>query len=90
MPRPQTKPDLLAAAAQGYDELSAFMESMTDKELETPFDFTRMKAKSEAHWARDKNLRAGLPTGRGTAVGWRTAVGRKKAFRIQAVSSGPL
>ena len=57
MPRPQTKPDLLAAAAQGYDELSAFMESMTDKELETPFDFTGMKAKSEARWARDKDLR---------------------------------
>ncbi len=57
MSRPQSKPDLLTAAAQNYEALNAFIESMTDKELETPFDFTKMKAKSEAHWARDKNLR---------------------------------
>lgn len=57
MSRPQTKADLLTAAAQNYDELNAFIASMTDKELEKVFDFTKMKAKSEAHWARDKNLR---------------------------------
>lgn len=57
MPRPQSKTDLLIAAEQNYEELNAFIASMTDKEFETTFDFTKMKAKSEAHWARDKNLR---------------------------------
>lgn len=57
MPRPQSKPELLTAAAQNYEELKKFIDSMTDTELTTPFDFTKMKAKSEAHWGRDKNLR---------------------------------
>lgn len=57
MSRPQSKKDLLIAATQNYEELNAFIASMTEKELEMPFDFTKMKAKSEAHWARDKNLR---------------------------------
>ncbi|MBD5457970.1 MAG: ClbS/DfsB family four-helix bundle protein [Lachnospiraceae bacterium] len=57
MARPTTKTDLLAAAAKNYEEMNAFIASMTEKELSTPFDFTKMKAKSEAHWGRDKNLR---------------------------------
>lgn len=57
MARPTTKTDLLAAAAENYEEMNAFIASMTEKELSTPFDFTKMKAKSEAHWGRDKNLR---------------------------------
>lgn len=57
MARPTTKTDLLAAAAQHYGEMNAFIATMTEKELSAPFDFTKMKAKSEAHWSRDKNLR---------------------------------
>lgn len=57
MPRPQSKQELLVAAEKNYEELKKFIDSMTDVELKTPFDFTKMKAKSEAHWGRDKNLR---------------------------------
>lgn len=57
MARPTTKTDLLTAAAQNYEEMNAFIATMTEKELSMPFDFTKMKAKSEAHWSRDKNLR---------------------------------
>ena len=57
MARPTSKTDLLTAATQNYEEMNAFIAAMTDKELSTPFDFTKMKAKSEAHWSRDQNLR---------------------------------
>lgn len=57
MARPTTKTDLLTAAAKNYEEMNTFIATMTEKELSAPFDFTKMKAKSEAHWGRDKNLR---------------------------------
>ncbi len=57
MSRPQSKTDLLAAAAENYEALNAFIASMTDTELQTPFDFTKMRPGKEAHWIRDKNLR---------------------------------
>ena len=33
------------------------ISSLTEKELSTPFDFSRDDKKKEAHWRRDKNLR---------------------------------
>ena len=56
MPRPVTKKELTEAANANYEKLFAFIETMTEKELDTPFDFSSLN-KKEAHWARDKNLR---------------------------------
>lgn len=56
MPRPVTKKELTETANANYEKLLAFIETMTEKELDTPFDFSSL-GKKEAHWARDKNLR---------------------------------
>lgn len=57
MPRPKTKDELLFAAEDNYKKLFGIIDSMSDKELSTPFDFSADKSKKEAHWKRDKNLR---------------------------------
>ena len=57
MPRPSTKEDLLKAADENYKTLMDFIDSMTEKELTTPFDFSGQPSKKEAHWSRDKNVR---------------------------------
>lgn len=57
MGRPTTKKDLLEAASNNYNTLMEFIDSMTEKELCTPFDFEGQPSKKEAHWKRDKNLR---------------------------------
>lgn len=57
MPRPQTKADLLEAANKNYNDLIKLIDSMTEAELNTPFDFSGDVKKKEAHWKRDKNLR---------------------------------
>lgn len=57
MPRPQTKADLIEAANTNYDKLLKLIDSMTEQELNTPYDFSGDEKKKEAHWKRDKNLR---------------------------------
>ena len=57
MPRPKSKQELLIAAEANYDKLTAFICTMTETELETPFDFSDDAKKTEAHWRRDRNLR---------------------------------
>lgn len=57
MARPTTKSDLIEAANSGYESLMTFIDSMTEQELSTPFDFSGDEKKKEAHWQRDKNLR---------------------------------
>ncbi len=57
MGRQTTKQDLLEAASSNYEKLMAFIDSMTEKELSTPFHFEGEASKKEAHWKRDKNLR---------------------------------
>ena len=57
MPRPKTKDDLLAAAKENYETLTSMIDGMTEKELNTPFDFSNQPGKKEAHWSRDKNVR---------------------------------
>lgn len=57
MPRPTTKTELLKAAAENYEKLNELIDGMTEKELQTPFDFSNSASKKEAHWKRDKNLR---------------------------------
>lgn len=55
--RPRTKEDLLTAAHDNYEKLLGMIASLTEHELNTPFDFSADPKKHEAHWQRDKNLR---------------------------------
>ena len=57
MPRPKTKKELIEAANTNYQKLNDFIDSMTEAELSTAFDFSADEKKKEAHWKRDKNLR---------------------------------
>ena len=57
MARPQTKENLMIAAKENFEKLSILISKMSDKELTTPFDFSKDEKKKEAHWKRDKNLR---------------------------------
>ncbi len=57
MPRPRNKNDLLRAANEQYEKLNSFIASLTEKELNTEFDFSGDPKKTERHWSRDKNLR---------------------------------
>lgn len=57
MGRPTTKTELLEAANSNYKKLFDFTSTMTEQELQTPFNFEKDIKKKEAHWKRDKNLR---------------------------------
>lgn len=57
MGRATTKAELIQSAEKNYEEMNALISSLTEKELGTVFDFTKMKSKTQAHWERDKNLR---------------------------------
>lgn len=56
MSRPTNKTELLSAAQDNFRKLNDFIDSMTEAELNTTFDFSTLN-KKEAHWSRDKNLR---------------------------------
>lgn len=55
MSRPTTKADLISSATENYEEMNRLIDSLSEKELSTPFEFDEKK--KEAHWKRDKNLR---------------------------------
>ena len=57
MVRPQTKENLMIAAKENFEKLNTLISKMSDKELTTPFDFSKDEKKKETHWKRDKNLR---------------------------------
>lgn len=57
MARPKTKDELLEAAESNYDKLLKLIDSMTEIELNTKFDFSADTKKKEVHWGRDKNVR---------------------------------
>ena len=57
MGRPTSKTDLVNTAQTNFEKLNEFIETMSEKELNTPFDFSEDTKKKEAHWKRDKNLR---------------------------------
>lgn len=57
MPRATTKKELILSAKTNYKKLLEVIDSLTKKELETEFDFSKDKSKKEMHWKRDKNLR---------------------------------
>lgn len=57
MPRPRNKEDLLNAAEENYEKLNRLIDSLSEAEGKTPFDFSAHEKKTEAHWKRDKNVR---------------------------------
>ncbi len=57
MSRPQNKDDLLKAANENFTLLNKMIDSLSEKEMNTPFDFSDCPSKKEAHWGRDKNVR---------------------------------
>lgn len=57
MPRARNKEDLIKAANGKYEKLSQLVNSLTEQELDTEFDFSGDPKKVERHWSRDKNLR---------------------------------
>jgi len=57
MARPHTKTELIEAAGENYEKLLQMIESLTEEELNTEFDFSADEKKKEAHWGRDKNVR---------------------------------
>lgn len=57
MPRPRNKDDLIKTANKQYQKLNDLVNSLTEKELNTEFDFSGDAKKTERHWGRDKNLR---------------------------------
>lgn len=57
MPRPKTKTELLQAASSNFNKLFELINSMPETTLNTGFDFSADKGKTEQHWSRDKNLR---------------------------------
>ena len=57
MARPTTKEDLIISAKENYEKLNELISKLSEKELNTPFDFSADEKKKEAHWKRDKNLR---------------------------------
>ena len=57
MPRPQTKEDLIKVSEENFASLNKLINELTEKEINTPFDFSDSPSKKEQHWARDKNVR---------------------------------
>ena len=57
MPRARSKEDLIKAANEQYIKLTKLIDSLSEKELNTDFDFSDDPKKTERHWGRDKNLR---------------------------------
>ena len=57
MARATSKTDLITTSQNNFEKLNTFMDSMSEKELQTPFNFSKDDKKKEAHWKRDRNLR---------------------------------
>jgi hypothetical protein len=57
MARPKTKDELIFQADENFSKLWLFIDSMTEKALNTEFDFSSDLSKKELHWSRDHNLK---------------------------------
>lgn len=57
MARASSKEDLVKDSNDNFEKLFSLVESLSDEELNTDFDFSMDEKKKEAHWSRDKNLR---------------------------------
>ncbi len=54
MPRARSKEDLIKASNEQYQKLNDLINSLSEKELNTEFDFSDDPKKTERHWNRDK------------------------------------
>lgn len=57
MARATSKTDLITASKSNFEKLNTLMDAMSEKEIQTPFNFSNDDKKKEAHWKRDHNLR---------------------------------
>ncbi len=57
MARPKTKNDLLQSNNENFEKLWKLIDSFSEKEFDTAFDFSDNPKLKEAHWQRDKNVR---------------------------------
>ncbi len=57
MPRARSKEDLIKYSKENYDKLNKLIDGLSEKELNTTFDFSADEKKKELHWKRDENLR---------------------------------
>ena len=46
MSRPATKADLISSATENYEEMNRLIDSLSEKELSTPFEFDEKKERS--------------------------------------------
>jgi hypothetical protein len=57
MARPTTKPELILAANQQYNKLWSAIDALSQAQQAATFGYDPAAMGTEAHWARDKNLR---------------------------------
>ncbi len=57
MARPKTKEELLEVSKSNFEKLWQLIDSLSENEFNTEFDFSKDEKKKEAHWSRDKNIR---------------------------------
>ena len=57
MPMPKTKAELVQAANNQFEKMWLLIGSMSEDEMNTPFDFGGNPKLREAHWKRDRNVR---------------------------------
>lgn len=57
MARATTKEQLIDSANSNFEKLWKIIDSLSEKALNSDFDFSKDEKKTEAHWKRDKNLR---------------------------------
>ncbi|MCI5830026.1 MAG: ClbS/DfsB family four-helix bundle protein [Treponema sp.] len=57
MARAKNKEELISFSNANFETLLNLISGMTEKQMTAPFDFSGDKSKTEAHWARDKNVR---------------------------------
>jgi hypothetical protein len=57
MPRATTKVDLIKSANEQFDKMWKLVDSMSQQQQMTVFNFDGASLGKEAHWMRDKNVR---------------------------------
>ncbi len=57
MARPKTKTELIEVSNSNFEKLWQLIDSLSENELNTAFDFSKDEKKKEEHWRRDKNVR---------------------------------
>ncbi len=83
MARPTTKIDLLQAGNENFEKLWKLIDTFSEKEFATEFDFSDNPKLKEAHWKRDKNVRdvlIHLYEWHQLLINWITKIKQEKLF----------